>query len=310
MAPATKNICVDQASFWEKPNVAFRSDLVNKGLMLDSTIIIEVRVKAWIPEVQTCRKPKRNCPDTTAALVTDLAALLASGEGSDVSLKARIPDSDGNEPQAIRAHRVMLATRSAVFQRMFFGAAPMAEAKADAEVCLSDMEPQVATHFVHFLYTGRVKDEVWKDDDAVCHLLSAGHKYEVASLVESCVEHLVSSLNEDNVAERLMLADLLGINQIREASLEYMCASPGRLSDIQSTEAFARLGEKRPHLALQIMSKMVPPRTRKRQAEPELPANLAEKTVAQLKQLCSDRGIPTSGNKQALVERLQMHARG
>ena len=62
-----------------------------------------------------------------------------------------------------------------------------AEAMANAEVCLSDMEPQVAECFLHFLYTGRVKDEVWKDDDAVCHLLSAGHKYEVTSLVESCV---------------------------------------------------------------------------------------------------------------------------
>ena len=41
---------------------------------------------------------------------------------------------------------------------------------------------------------------------AICFL---SHKYEVCSLVDSCIEDLCTGLTEDNVSERLMLADLI-----------------------------------------------------------------------------------------------------
>lgn len=308
--PKTKDgFCVDDADLVGAPFFADRNVLAGKGFLVDDTIILELSVTAWIPQVRSTRIPMAvgSCTDTTAAFVTDFAAMLASGQGSDVSLKAGNSNDDGTAVQPIKAHRVVLAARSPVFQRMFFGEVSMLETCANAEVCLSDVEPQIAECFVQFLYTGRIKDELWKDDDAVCHLLSAGHRYQVSSLVDACVTNLVSSLNEGNAAERLMLADLLGIDRIREAALEYMCASSSRLAKIQSTEAFVRLGEKRPHLALEIMSKMVPPAPRKRKVEParSLPTNLADHTVAQLKQLCSECGISSTGNKQVLIERLQ-----
>jgi hypothetical protein len=39
---------------------------------------------------------------------------------------------------------------------------------------------------------------------------------------------LVAGLTDDNVAERLMFADLIGVAEMREASLSYMCESPAR----------------------------------------------------------------------------------
>lgn len=281
--------------------------------MVDSAIIFELRVKVWLPDVQTHRlsvasKP----PDTVANCIEDFGALRRDGFGSDIVLKTNYVDRQSTEGDPLRAHRLVLAARSPVFRQMFFGSGTLAEAMPGAELCLSDMEPSVAQWFLDFLYTGKVDTKVWEDDDAVCHLLSAGHKYEVASLVESCVTRLASSFSEENAAERLMMADLLDIRRLREAALEYMCASSARLSVIQDTDAFARLGEQRPKLALEILAKMVPAAGRKRPCldNDVFPTDLDSKTNTQLKQYCSDRGLATSGNKETLIRRLRGHFDG
>jgi len=298
---AQKRNLVGKWDFYE------RSKLAKDGFMVDGVLVLELRVKAWVPKAQSHRLSigTELSADTATAFIADWAALMKNPHGSDISLKAGIPNCDGTVAQPLRAHRLVLAARSPVFQQMFFGAADMAEAAPCAEVCLSDMEPPVAKLFLEFLYTGKVESETWADEDAVCHLLSAGHKYEVKSLVEACVARLVPGLCEENVAERLMMADLLGIQQIRDAALEFMCAFPVRLASVQSTEGFNRLSEQRPKLALQIMAKMVPPAPKRSAETHSLPADLSSKTVVQLKQLCSDRGLSTSGSKQALISRLQ-----
>eukprot|EP00931_Biecheleriopsis_adriatica_P014454 TRINITY_DN11626_c1_g1_i1.p1 TRINITY_DN11626_c1_g1~~TRINITY_DN11626_c1_g1_i1.p1 ORF type:complete len:430 (-),score=96.27 TRINITY_DN11626_c1_g1_i1:35-1288(-) len=287
-----------------QPTCYLRSKLAEEGFMVNGVMVFELRVKAWIPEVQTHRFPAAEpFSGTASAFTADMAALLQNADGSDVSLRPGIPNSDGSDTEPLHAHRSLLAARSPVFRQMFFGSAGMAEAAPCAEVCLSDMDFPIANMFLDFIYTGKVEPQAWADEDAVCHLLSAGHKYEVKSLIEACVARLVSSLCEETAAERLMMADLLGIQEVKDAALEYICASQARLAVVQSTEAFKRLGEQRPQLALEIMAKMVAPA--KRPADSSLPADLPSRTVVQLKQFCNDRGLPASGNKQALIDRLR-----
>eukprot|EP00441_Pelagodinium_beii_P026475 CAMPEP_0197665324 /NCGR_PEP_ID=MMETSP1338-20131121/59156_1 /TAXON_ID=43686 ORGANISM="Pelagodinium beii, Strain RCC1491" /NCGR_SAMPLE_ID=MMETSP1338 /ASSEMBLY_ACC=CAM_ASM_000754 /LENGTH=425 /DNA_ID=CAMNT_0043244105 /DNA_START=37 /DNA_END=1314 /DNA_ORIENTATION=+ len=288
-----------------QPQFIERSKLASDGFIVNGTLLFQLEAKIWFPDVRSSQVPAGE-PFAAAALAFsgDLARLLKSRAGSDVVLRAGVQNGGETSPEPIPAHRSLLAARSPVFQQMFFGATGMAEAAACSEVCLSDMDHPTASLFLEFLYTGKVEAKSWADDDAVCHLLVAGHKYEVNSLVEACVSRLTSSLNEENAAELLMMADLLGITQIRDAALEYMCASTARLAAIQSTEAFDRLGQQRPQLALQIMKKLVVPAKRPAESH-DLPEDLSSKTVVQLKQLCSDRGLPTSGNKQALIDRLK-----
>merc|ERR1712032_743686 len=105
-----------------------------------------------------------------------------------------------------------------------------------------------------------------------------------------------------------MLADLLDVAKLRTVALEYICASPARLADVQATEGFVRLGKQKPNLLLEIVAKMVPPSTsqsRKRRCSEGLPTNLEARSVSQLKQFCSDRLLPTYGNKEALIQRLR-----
>lgn len=308
----SKGVSFSETSVLGAPRLYDRHRLASNGFLLDGTLVLDLRVIAWIPELVTRHdaRPSPTCPESIPALVADLESLLAGGLGSDVSLRPGLPSSDGGEAEPLRAHRLVLAARSPVFQSMFFSAA-MAEAAPGAEVCLSDAEPLIVESFLHFLYTGRIKAEVWEDDEGVCHLLSLGHKYEVASLVESCVDRLAAQLSESNAAERLMTADLMGIQKLQEAALDFICVSPARLARIQGTEGFERLGVQRPRLALEIMSKVFPPPSKRRASgSPDaLPAELTERTLAQLKQLCSDRGLTVTGNKSALIDRLQAHDR-
>jgi hypothetical protein len=133
----------------------------------------------------------------------------------------------------------------------------------------------------------------------------------VASLVEMCVEDLVAGLTVENVTERLIFADLIGEDKIREASLSFICESPARLARVQNTDGYKRLSEQRPRLLTDIVAKMVPPSgTKKRPAGPaDLPDNLYGLSVPALKRLCSDRGLRDYGSKQVMVQRLQQHAR-
>eukprot|EP00928_Gymnodinium_smaydae_P045391 TRINITY_DN30270_c0_g1_i1.p1 TRINITY_DN30270_c0_g1~~TRINITY_DN30270_c0_g1_i1.p1 ORF type:complete len:437 (+),score=57.16 TRINITY_DN30270_c0_g1_i1:54-1313(+) len=288
-----------------------RSRLETDGFMVNGTLVFELRVRCWFPVLKSSQMSVGVAHGPSRAAVAfsaDMARLLKDAEGSDVALRAGVQSDDAASAEPLRAHKSLLAVRSPVFRQMFYGPTGMAETAACAEVSLSDMDHPTASLFLEFLYTGKLDATAWEDEDAVCHLLVAGHKYEVESLVEDCVSRLTSTMSEENAAERLMMADMLGIAQIQDAALEYICASHNRLAAIQSTEAFERLGQQRPQLALKIMAKMVAPAKKpaKRPAERHsLPEDLSSLTVVRLKQLCSDRGLSTSGNKQALLDRLR-----
>merc|ERR1711988_745603 len=116
----------------------------------------------------------------------------------------------------------------------------------------------------------------------------------------ACETEIASRLCEETAAERLMMADQFGIAGLRAAVLSFMCCSRERLAKVQGTEAFKRLGQRRPQLLLDIMAKVVPPSetppaarsaARKRSAgqcfgASDMLDDLDAMTVVQLKQHC------------------------
>lgn len=186
-----------------------------------------------------------------------LQALLQTGNLSDVVLKV------GSE--TIDAHRLILAARSPVFERMF--SCPMKET-TDNEVLVQDFDAISMRALVKYLYTGVVDHVDLESDDYAVNLLQAAHRYEVPGLVDRCVQVLVGRLRVETAAERLEMAELLGNKYFKAQCLEFISL---RLGDIQATEAYSRLVSRRPALLKDLVEVIVPP-TKKTAAEETAPA--------------------------------------
>eukprot|EP00931_Biecheleriopsis_adriatica_P061812 TRINITY_DN37184_c0_g1_i1.p1 TRINITY_DN37184_c0_g1~~TRINITY_DN37184_c0_g1_i1.p1 ORF type:complete len:406 (+),score=87.80 TRINITY_DN37184_c0_g1_i1:70-1218(+) len=173
-----------------------------------------------------------------------LQALLRSGQMADVVIKAG--------DVSIDCHSLILAARSPVFERMF--ACPMKE-KKEREI-ISDLEAPSVKALVEYLYCGAVEDSVLESDDSCLNLLEAAHRYEVPGLVEQCVQVLVSRFHVETVAERLETAELIGSRPFKAQCLDFIHS---QMAEVQDTEAYHRLVERRPSLLKDIIEVMLPP---------------------------------------------------
>lgn len=293
--------CVEVNGFlsWGFPNFVLFQTMLNAAT--DDVLRIDLDVKVWTdPEVVSNAPAK--ALEVCGSLAQDFEALLADGIGADVSLRV------GVEETVQQAHRLVLAARSPVFKEMLLTSG-MAESAADSVIRIPDMEPQTMRWFLRYLYTDEIDSEASEDCEALCHLLAAAHKYQVKSLQQRCEAALMCKITEDTACERLIMADLLALPDFRRVVLEYIASSTERLGRIQGTEAYARLVEQRPRLLKDILAQAATPIQKKRPAPAaDVPSNLADLTVQELKRLLSDRGLSTSGLKAALVARLQAAA--
>lgn len=197
-----------------------------------------------------------------------LGALLDSGRFSDVVVRV------GQEE--IKAHSAILAARSPVFEAMWSSGMREQQQK---EVVIKDLDPGSVRRMLRFMYTGALDVKLEKDSDAIS-LLEVAHQYDVASLVEVCVATLSSWLTEDKAAEYLMIAEHAGLECFRKRCLEFITSSHTRVAEVQATEAFSRLAEKRPHLAVEILAKAIPPVKRQRTAAASLPSTAPSSSAA------------------------------
>merc|ERR1711920_795173 len=159
--------------------------------------------------------------------------------------------------EQIRAHSNILAARSPVFDAMW--STSMKE-QAEKEVTITDLDVVAVQRMIRFMYTGALSPELSNDNETIA-LLEAGHRYEVPVLVDLCVSALSSRLTVEIVAERLMVADLAGLDSLRRTCLAFITSSSGRVAAVQATEGFTQLAKKRPHLALDILAMAFPPTT-------------------------------------------------
>eukprot|EP00933_Yihiella_yeosuensis_P022470 TRINITY_DN17702_c0_g2_i1.p1 TRINITY_DN17702_c0_g2~~TRINITY_DN17702_c0_g2_i1.p1 ORF type:complete len:420 (-),score=59.82 TRINITY_DN17702_c0_g2_i1:195-1454(-) len=272
-------------------------------LMVEISMIVSSLDTTVAHSIQGHDAAQEQCGKNAAfQLVSDIKGLLLEKKHADIVLRAA--DAEESASETFHAHRVILASRSPVFESMFFGGgSQIGQRSAGTEVQI-DMTPDTTKAFLHAVYTDEILNEVWNDPEALCHLLQSFHRYQLKELTDRCEEQVLKQLTEENVAERLMMSDLLDMPKLRSGALDFIVKSPLRLANVQSTSGFSRLIDQRPRMLAEILSKSAPPR--KREASPnELPKNLQALTAIQLKGLLSDRGLPTSGTKADLIDRLQ-----
>lgn len=177
-----------------------------------------------------------------------LQEFLRSGYMTDVVIKVG--------DVRIDVHSVILAARSPVFRGMF--SCPMKE-KEEREVDIQDIEPCAMRALVNYMYSGAVAASQLENEESATALLQAAHRYEVPGLIQRCVQVLADSLDLENCAERLELADTLGHWCFKARCLDFL---QPRMAEVQSTEGYLRLAERRPALLKDIVEAILPPAKR------------------------------------------------
>ena len=149
------------------------------------------------------------------------------------------------------------------------------------------------------------------------HLLDLGKKYGVTRLVAMCENALASTLTVDNVADRLMLANLHDVPQLKALAMDFF----GRHNDdVMATAGFKRLCQhpRCGQLLGEVLSMNMKAagrlnKKRKRGAgagagagsgEPSV-ADIRGMRLAELKAELSKRGLSTAGRKRELARRLE-----
>ena len=227
-----------------------------------------------------------------------MKVLLDAGTLSDVVLQS------AQDQTGIKAHRNILASRSPVFAAMFTGGMVEASASSDP-ISIADVSGAVLRAMVHFIYV----DEL--PTDAAEHLeclLAAADQYQLPRLASLCEEQLCAGMTIENVAARLVVAELHSAAQLKEYCLDYIGERP---AEVMATEGWQQLGTQ-PNLLQELFAHAKGVRKRPRAEDDEqgsLGVLTAEQVrlmrVGELRAALQERGLDTSGLKVALVARLE-----
>eukprot|EP00811_Abedinium_folium_P035356 NODE_8155_length_1518_cov_6.639109.p1 GENE.NODE_8155_length_1518_cov_6.639109~~NODE_8155_length_1518_cov_6.639109.p1 ORF type:complete len:332 (-),score=57.63 NODE_8155_length_1518_cov_6.639109:235-1230(-) len=277
-----------QWDFWRFVNLITLQEL-ERSYVKDDAMVLELEVHAsekkevthdvrpFIPRTSPSPfLPRTSHAASGTGLASDFAALLRGGENSDLKLRLTgcaaptMPHSDAGADHAekgdgdafstlgeLNVHRIVLAARSPVFAQMLFN--PVMREAASAELDLPEMCYDMAQIFLQCVYTDEIDLATWDDEEALCQLLAAVHKFQMKSLISRIAARVASLLTEQCACDRLMMADLLDIPELRTKVLDFLVSSRSRLSRVQATASYKRLGMQRPQLLMEILARVAPP---------------------------------------------------
>merc|ERR1719221_311121 len=140
-------------------------------------------------------------------LSNDLSELLDSGSFSDFKIVC------GGETFA--CHKNILATRSTYMEAMLNSGMKEVD---EGVMEIKDLDVDDVRAVLKFIYTGRVKN-IKKNSTA---LLRAADRYELLGLKKLCEKELISSMKTDNVLDRLILADSVQADNLRDAAKKWI----------------------------------------------------------------------------------------
>ncbi|XP_078182508.1 BTB/POZ and MATH domain-containing protein 2-like [Carex rostrata] len=167
----------------------------------------------------------------------NLANLLESGNGADITFVVK--------GERFKAHRWMLAARSAVFNAELFGC--MKEKWADT-ITVDDIEATVFKSMLYFIYSDSLPDFEGCDDDGekenmrlmAQHLLVAADRYQLERLRLMSEDSLCKNLSVSNAANTLILAEQHNCSQLKAKCLKFM-SSPEIFKAVVLTDDFHNL---------------------------------------------------------------------
>ncbi|XP_036329811.1 protein roadkill-like [Rhagoletis pomonella] len=210
----------------------------SNGLLRDDKLTILCKVSVLSDIVNSSGKsksiqikiPKRHLSD-------DLAALFLNEKFSDVTLAVA-----GRE---FRAHKAILAARSAVFSAMFEH--EMKEHKQN-NVDIQDIDHEVLKEMLCFIYTGKAPNL----EQMAEVLLIAADKYALEKLKVICEEAICRNLSVENALEALVLADLHSAHQLKAQAIDFI---NNNATDVLATSRWQSMITTHSHLFEEVLRK-------------------------------------------------------
>ncbi|CAL4979617.1 unnamed protein product [Urochloa decumbens] len=182
-----------------------------------------------------------------------LGNLLECKEGTDVTFQVAGGDM-------FPAHRCVLAARSPVFRAQLFG--EMKESKQTTGgiiIAIEDMEAQVFSSLLRFIYTDSLMEAEEDDDDWPMehyqHLLVAADRYCLERMKLICQEKLCSHICANSVGRMLALADQHHCPGLKEACFDFLSSSTN-LDLFTETDGFEVLSDRCPAVLKELLAKL------------------------------------------------------
>ncbi|XP_062201518.1 BTB/POZ and MATH domain-containing protein 2-like [Phragmites australis] len=230
-------------------------DFIEKEFLEASEYLVDdcFKIRCDISVSTQLRTENRGAAASTLAaappsdLQRHLGDLLVAKEGADITFQVA--------GETFSAHRCILAARSPVFKAEFYGA--MRESTATG-VCvrIDDMEPQVFSALLNFIYTDSLPEMTGQEDVVMAqHLLEAADRYDMQSLKLICVEKLCIYLDANTAATTLVLAEQHHCHRLKKACIEFL-KSPQALDAVMATDGFDHLIKSYPALLKELISKL------------------------------------------------------
>ncbi|KAI3849749.1 hypothetical protein MKW98_026663 [Papaver atlanticum] len=172
------------------------------------------------------------------AFHSELADAFRKGIHSDVQVK---PSSG----PYIRAHRVLLATRSEILKNML--ESDWCKAAPEDSISLPDFSHEELDTFLEFLCFGDLPTE--KFQKHCITLLTAADKYDIGDLQKFSEQQLIKQLNSSNALKILEISDVVSNETIKLAALKLIVQQHKEIVLAPSFNVFAK---KNPHLATEV----------------------------------------------------------
>lgn len=227
----------------------FRPD--NKLLGEDNSLNIRCEVTVFGEIRHIPPKPEYTSPFTSDSkdahsLASDLGKFFLADNSKDVTII-------GKDNYQIQAHRAILVARSEMFRAMFDH--EMNEKKTN-QVILDDIDGEVLSAMVHFMYT----DTVPNLSSLAESLLMVADRFGLTKLKMMCEEHLLKAIDINTVGHLLTLSDMTDTEHLKKACLEYTCSFS---SDIAASAEFDKSLSKRPLLYKDCFHTLLAKKSRK-----------------------------------------------
>ncbi len=224
--------------FQEGSSVWGARKLIKKDQVADiQSLVIHCQLTYELPGtlLTTIEKHPAITTSPGSTLNSHIQLLFDNGSNTDVCFLVN--------DQEIRAHKLILSSRSPVFAAMFDH--DMKE-KRSGIVDIVGISPDTFRTVLRFMYTDQV--ELKKEEDAK-KLIAAADKYKLDLLRMECEKFLIRGLTWSNCLELLILSDLHKCTHLRETAMKFIRK---HTTQLMKTEGWKILKGSHPRLIWEI----------------------------------------------------------